>query len=102
MDWTSRRFLRRLGDRRRALDLTRAELADPCGLHRTFIGSVERGERNVSVLNLRSTEPCGCPGPTCSPTQPPEPTSRFCRIAPGRLSPSPGEAYHSPAFTPPD
>ena len=50
-------FLRALGyrvrERRAALHLTQAELADRCGLHRTFIGSVERGERNVSILNLR-------------------------------------------------
>ena len=43
----------RLRERRVAMNLTQAELADKCGLHRTFIGSVERGERNVSVLNLR-------------------------------------------------
>lgn len=50
-------FLKALGDRLRELratqQLTQAELADRCHLHRTFIGSVERGERNLSILNLR-------------------------------------------------
>src|SRR5207248_2967329 len=50
-------FLRDLGfrirERRVAQRLTQAQLGEKCGLHRTFIGSVERGERNVSILNLR-------------------------------------------------
>ncbi len=51
-------FLRELGtrirDRRTARGLTQEQLAAQCELHRTFIGSVERGERNVSILNLRT------------------------------------------------
>jgi transcriptional regulator with XRE-family HTH domain len=50
-------FLRTLGDRlrerRSARGLTQGQLGEHCGLHRTFIGSVERGERNLSILNLR-------------------------------------------------
>ena len=45
-DTTCRRAGRREG-------LTQTQLAKQCDLHRTFIGSVERGERNVSILNLR-------------------------------------------------
>lgn len=28
------------------------ELADKVGLHRTYIGSIERGEQNVSIDNI--------------------------------------------------
>lgn len=58
MNLDERHFLRELGLRvRRRRDeqgLTQAQLGERCRLHRTFIGSVERGERNVSVLNLRT------------------------------------------------
>lgn len=37
---------------RDALGLSQEELADRCGLHRTYVGSVERGERNVSLENI--------------------------------------------------
>jgi transcriptional regulator with XRE-family HTH domain len=37
---------------RHALDVSQEELAARCGLHRTYVGSVERGERNVTLSTL--------------------------------------------------
>ncbi|MFT9441980.1 MAG: helix-turn-helix transcriptional regulator [Acetobacter papayae] len=37
---------------RNARNLSQEKLADICGLHRTYVGSVERGERNVTLSSL--------------------------------------------------
>ncbi len=37
---------------RQAKLLSQESFAESCDLHRTYIGSIERGERNVSVENI--------------------------------------------------
>ena len=37
---------------RRSIGLSQEELAARAGLHRTYISSIERGQRNVSVENI--------------------------------------------------
>jgi transcriptional regulator with XRE-family HTH domain len=58
MDLEQRAFLREIGlrvrQRRERRRWSQADLGRHAGLHRTFVGHVERGERNVSVLNLRA------------------------------------------------
>lgn len=38
--------------RRTSLGISQEALADLAGLHRTYVGAVERAERNVSVDNI--------------------------------------------------
>ena len=45
-------FGENLRQHRQALGISQEDLAEKAGLHRTYIGSVERGERNVSIDNM--------------------------------------------------
>jgi len=52
----SKRVLQAFGRRVRQLRSERGwsqeRLAEECGLHRTYVGGIERGERNVSLVNI--------------------------------------------------
>jgi transcriptional regulator with XRE-family HTH domain len=38
--------------RREELRLTQEDLADKAGIHRTYLSDVERGSRNLSLINI--------------------------------------------------
>lgn len=50
-------YLEKIGNKIRELrskvNLSQEKLSYACDLDRTYIGSVERGERNISVINLQ-------------------------------------------------
>lgn len=60
MDGRNRRAARakaeELGDRvrvrRKAIGVSQEKLGELCGLHRTYIGQIERGEVNCTINNL--------------------------------------------------
>lgn len=49
-----RAFGIRVRELRTRAGLSQEALADRAGLHRTYIGSVERGERNITLANIHA------------------------------------------------
>ncbi|WP_186379280.1 helix-turn-helix domain-containing protein [Yersinia massiliensis] len=45
-------FARNLRKVRQSRGISQEKLADLCDLHRTYVSSVERGERNIAVDNM--------------------------------------------------
>ena len=46
------RFGDAVRDRREQLRLTQEDLAEKAGIHRTYLSDVERGSRNLSLINI--------------------------------------------------
>lgn len=46
------RFGKKLRHVREQKKISQEKLAELAGLHRTYVSSVERGERNISLLNI--------------------------------------------------
>ena len=48
------RFGKRLREVRTGKGISQEKLAELAGLHRTYVSSVERGGRNISLVNIES------------------------------------------------
>ncbi len=52
MESILKRFGKAVRAKRNDLGVSQEEFADMCGLDRTYVGGVERGERNLSLVNI--------------------------------------------------
>ena len=56
MNQTQIKALKQLGmaiqKERKRLGYSQESFAHQCGLHRTYMGAIERGERNISLVNI--------------------------------------------------
>jgi transcriptional regulator with XRE-family HTH domain len=52
MDDIRLRFGKAVRQRRHKMRLSQEAFADLCGLDRTYMGGIERGERNVALVNV--------------------------------------------------
>jgi len=46
------KFAKRVREERKKLDLSQEEFAAKSGFHRTYIGMIERAERNITLSNI--------------------------------------------------
>ena len=46
------RFGNKVRDERTKLGISQEELAERAGVHRTYIGMIERGEKNITLENI--------------------------------------------------
>jgi transcriptional regulator with XRE-family HTH domain len=46
------RFGKAVRHKRHKLGVSQEEFADICGLDRTYVGGIERGERNLALVNI--------------------------------------------------
>ncbi len=55
------RLARNVASRRAEMELSQEALAAEAGLHRTYVGAIERGERNVTLATIELlSEVLGC------------------------------------------
>jgi transcriptional regulator with XRE-family HTH domain len=47
-----KRFGEKVRELRKARGYSQEEFAFACGLHRTYIGCIERGEKNITIVNI--------------------------------------------------
>jgi len=52
MDDIRLRFGKAIRHKRHKLGVSQEAFADMCGLDRTYLGGIERGERNVALVNI--------------------------------------------------